>query len=200
MFGIGNRQRKDNEKLLISLERLEKTVKEVSAKEEAEKISGRQKKQENMLEEILGLVDEYGAGLSKLAESREKERNQSEKQEEKLLDLIMLYEEYLRNIQAFGSKNDKWQQDMQENWSILHLSVKRLREQCGLIEIADDGTEALPERDEVVEQRAVSEKSLHNHVAETIISGWIYKGRIIRKAKVIIYKFMEENNGCDCRN
>ncbi len=194
MFGF---KKKDsslpgNEEILSAISRLESDINENSASVLAERLEVRQRKQENMLEETLELLDGCGENLEALKETQETIMLQKEQEKQSLLDVIMLYGEYMEQLRQNISKSSGSSSQWDRQWDIMEISLKRMREKAGISMIMDDKEPADPERVQVVKQEWTSDPEKHNYVYETVVPGWIYSGKVIQKAKVIVYKYGEE--------
>lgn len=194
MFGFKKRDQshQDSEKILAAISRLEQSVSETSASILAERLEVRQRKQENMLEEALELLDGCGENLETLNESQKSLVHQKEQEKQNLLEVIMLYGEYMEQLRQNMSKSEVSNSGWDRQWEVMEISLRRIREKAGVSMIMDDGEPADPERVQVVKQERTMDQEKHNYVHKTVVPGWLYKGIIIQKAKVIVYKYGEE--------
>lgn len=182
-------------------QKLENLIKNESVKDNIAQIETRQKKQENMLEESLDLLDECQESMRGLKEVEEERQKQAEESEKKLLQLIMTYGESMNRISSDISGNEQLDPGWKQQMELTQMMLKRAMEEVGISMISDEGLPADPARVQVVDQELCSEREKHNCVKSTVIPGWIYGGRILKKAKVSVYKYQEElEDGRDYRN
>ncbi|MDR1548939.1 MAG: nucleotide exchange factor GrpE [Hungatella sp.] len=157
-----------------------------------ELMESRQKKQENMLEEALELLDCCTETLSERNKKEETQWRQAGQRENDLLELIMTYGEYMENLRFYMKDQSFFGEEWDSQWKMMELSLKRTEEKCGIARIQDEGEPADPSRVEIIKKKTCPDVENHNHVGEIIIPGWIYKGTVIKKAKAVIWQYEGE--------
>lgn len=221
MFGLKKRKRNDLKtqmELQAALKSLEQLVvncvREESVKDSVARVENRLKKQEGILEETLELLDGCQTGLEKLHGEQQTEKQQTEEQEEGLLELVMMYGEYMENLYRLMPVGGGIDPEWQEQWTLMRTALDRAMMECGVEMIRTDRRQdnqqdsqpavplqpADPSKIVVVKTERTSDPQCHNCVAETVIPGWIYQGRVVKKARVVIYKYEEDEKNGDNRN
>jgi len=157
-----------------------------------ELMESRQKKQGNMLEEALELLDCCTEIFSERNKKEEMQWRQAGQQENNLLELIMTYGEYMENLRSYMKEQPFFGEEWNSQWKLMEISLKRTEEKCGIARIQDEGELADPSRVEIIKKKTCPGMEKHNYVEKIIIPGWIYKGTVIKKAKAVVWQYEEE--------
>ncbi|MDD2960328.1 MAG: nucleotide exchange factor GrpE [Lachnospiraceae bacterium] len=173
--------------------------------EQMQQMEKRLRKQEAMLEDLLDQLEEVQNQFKELKEDRSAEQekmqylqeneklkqtlqnsqNENREQEKKLLEIIAAYDEYLRRI---GADRSDRTEESDRQWDLVfqvldqHLEAGQLKRIDGKGQMVDFETMMVLQ---AVETDYPDKK---NRVKETVIPGWIYKGNVLQKAKVIAYR------------
>ncbi len=128
--------------------------------------------------------------LEKLEEN-ESEREETGKQilecrqsEKLLLELFESYQEQFWNLKRLaGEKDETWAAQM----ALIGTKLEHCRQLCGISIIEESGIEVNYGLHEVLEAVDTEQQEKDKLVAEIISWGYLYKGRVMKKAKVTAY-------------
>lgn len=215
MFGF-TRKTEFEDKIIKELNSIKNTVNEwkntrnekENLQEEFHQQELRQKKQQNMLEELLELADETTESVEKCNDMLEKiHRNHTDTdQEQKLIDIIMMYDEYLTQSQTLlasqkvQTENDVTQTENSASEHVLNQqelvqkSLDRYLMAGQLGRIYGDDQPVQLDQMQVIQIEKTQDETLDNIVKQTVVPGWIYKGNVTKKAKVIVWKYREDTD------
>lgn len=114
-----------------------------------------------------------------------KRMNELEEEQNKLLKLLEVYQEQMWRMRKYASEHDPiW-------FSQLELSkeaVKGRENLCGITLIEEAGARLDYALHEVIEVRETADEGKAQTVAEVCEPGYIYRGVVKRKAKIIAYR------------
>lgn len=198
MFGLKKQKKEETiskQEFAQAYGNLERLLKENSMADVLHQLETRLKRQENMVEELLEQQDEQQEELQKIRGYLEEKRLEDLKQEQNLLAVIMQYEEYMVQNRACLeqiAQGETWQ----KQWDLLERSLKNCLEAGRLEKIQGEHQPVDLNRMEVLQVELVSDPQKENRVKQTVIPGWIYKGNVVQKAKVVAYRYKEE---CICQ-
>ena len=103
-----------------------------------------------------------------------------------LLKLIEVYQEQLWNMRRYAAKHDPaWIPQLE----LSSEAVKGKEDLCGVVRIEETGGRVDYELHEVIEVRETAQEEQTQTVAKVCHPGYIYRGKVRRKAKVIAYRF-----------
>lgn len=145
-----------------------------------QKLQVRQKKLENLSEDILDTMESH---FSILEEQIKKDTRELE-----LIEHIIQYDEQLNNIRLFMKKKEDthaWAEQI----TLLCNSLKPSMAQHDLIKIDVCHIPVDFNLHEVIQVEETSNYKKQELVCKIIVPGWIYKNIVLQKAKVIAYKY-----------
>lgn len=164
-------------------------------------ISGRMQENSEKLEEIGRCTEQLRTAVLKhdmaiedlleKLEENESEREKSEKRilecrqtEKLLLELFESYQEQFWNLKRLaGEKDEAWAAQM----ALVGAKLEHCRQLCGISIIEKGGIEVNYDLHEVIEAVDTVRQEQDRLVAEIISWGYLYKGRVMKKAKVTAY-------------
>ncbi len=165
-------------------------------------ISGRMQENSEKLEEIGRCIEQLRTAVLKhdmaiedlleKLEENESEREESGKQilecrqsEKLLLELFESYQEQFWNLKRLaGEKDETWSAQM----TLVGTKLEHCRQLCGISIIEESGTEVNYDLHEVIEAVDTVQQEQDRLVAEVISWGYLYKGKVMKKAKVAAYR------------
>lgn len=164
-------------------------------------ISGRMQENSEKLEEIGRCTEQLRTAVLKhdmaiedlleKLEENESEREESGKRilecretEKLLLELFESYQEQFWNLKRLaGEKDETWSSQM----ALIGTKLEHCRQLCGISIIEESGIEVNYDLHEVMEAVDTEQREKDKLVAEIISWGYLYKGRVMKKAKVTAY-------------
>lgn len=133
---------------------------------------------------IEDLLDEW-ADKDSQEDSFRKQMQDCEQSENLLLELFEAYQEQFWNVSRFaGKKDETWSVQM----SLMEQKLEQCRQLCGISIIEECGIEVNYNLHEVIEAVDTTEQDKDRLIAGIINWGYLYKGKVKRKAKVIAYR------------
>lgn len=147
------------------------------------------------LEHLQGTVSEQGMSIEDLLEEwnerkadddsvREHFRD-CEQAEQRLLELFEAYQEQFRNMKRFaGDRDEAWA----AQFAMMEKQLERYRRLCGISVIEECGVEVDYGLHEVIEAVDTDDPGLDRIIADIYRCGYLYKGRVRRKAQVAAYR------------
>lgn len=134
------------------------------------------------LEDCLEMLEEQ-------QEEEKQDRKQVKEFEEEragLLKLIEVYQEQMWNMRRYAAEHDPaWMPQLE----LSSEAVKRKEDLCGVVRIEETGGRVDYELHEVIEVRETAQEEQAHTVAQVCQPGYIYRGKVRRKAKVIACRF-----------
>lgn len=143
-------------------------------------LQNRQKKLENLSEDILDTMEGH---FSILEEEAKKDTRELE-----LIEHIIQYDEQLNNIRLFMEKKEDthvWAEQI----TLLCNSLKPSMAQHDLIKIDTCHIPVDFNLHEVIQIEETSNLKKQELVSQIIVPGWIYKNTVLQKAKIVAYKY-----------
>lgn len=126
--------------------------------------------------------------LEMLEEQREEEI-QGRKRIEELLNLLEVYQEQMWSMRRYAAGHDPaWLPQLE----LSKETVKGKEKICGISWIEEIGVRVDYGMHEVIEVRETADEGMAQIVAEVCQPGYLYKGEVRKKAKVIAYR-LESN-------
>lgn len=129
--------------------------------------------------------------LEALEEQQEKEAQgrkrieELEEERDRLLKLLEVYQEQVWSMRRYASEHDPaWMPQLE----ISKEAVKGKENLCGIARIEETGVRVDYDIHEVIEARETADGGMAQTVAEVCRPGYLYKGEVKRKAKVIAYR------------
>lgn len=138
---------------------------------------------------IEDLLDEWDSRESE-KESFRKQIQEWEQSETLLLELFESYQEQLWNIKRLTKKEETWSAQI----ALMEQKLEQCRQLCGINIIEQCGIEVDYNLHEVIEAVDTVERSKDRTVAGIIRWGYLYKGRVKKKAQVTAYHFVDAEN------
>lgn len=160
--------------LFEHLECLEKSI---------EKLSVKQKKQDGTLDELYAIIEEHVEAFDKKENIRGNEW--------KLIQVLIQYDDFLNRTAALlnqSEENSKAACQLIETGDFLTGQLKELSLFC----IGRPGELIDYRLHEVIDCTDTNQPDMHNKVCKTVMSGWRYGDKLIRKAQVTAWKFTED--------
>lgn len=107
-----------------------------------------------------------------------------EKEQRLLLELFEAYQEQFRNLRRFAEgKDEAWAAQI----DMIDDGLGRYRQACGIGLIGECGTEVDYDMHEVIEVIETGQPELDRKIADIYSGGYMYCGKVRRKAKVAVY-------------
>ena len=132
---------------------------------------------------IEDLLEEWEDKKSKKDDFRKRIQD-CEQSENLLLELFESYQEQFWNLKRFAEKKDEtWSAQM----TLMGQKLEYCRQICGISIIEESGTEVNYDLHEVIEVVDTTERARDRLIAEIINWGYLYKGRVKKKAQVTAY-------------
>ncbi len=185
--------KKQYEELLRKMEdRLEKRFQAIAGKLEED--SGKLEEMGRCTGELRTAVQKHDMAIEDLLEKleeNESEREEAgkrilecERSENLLLELFESYQEQFWNLKRFAGEQDgAWSAQL----ALIEEKLEHCRQLCGISVIEESGVEVNYDLHEVVEAVDTAEQDHDKLVAEIISWGYLYKGKIMKKARVRAY-------------
>ena len=107
-----------------------------------------------------------------------------EQSENLLLDLFVCYQEQMWNMKRFaGRKDETWAAQI----ALMEQKLEHCRQMCGISIIEKCGVEVDYDLHEVIEVKTTAEPNKDRLIAEIIDWGYLYKGKVKKRAQVTVY-------------
>lgn len=140
------------------------------------------RKHDMSLEDCLEMLEEQQEN----EKQDRKRRKEFEEERDSLLKLIEVYQEQMWSMRRYASEHDPaWMPQL----DLSRETIKGKEDLCGVARIEETGGRVDYELHEVVEVRETAQEEQAQTVAEVCHPGYIYRGKVRRKAKVIAYRF-----------
>lgn len=144
---------------------------------------------EDLLEEWNEKKSSEDSGREKLRQCAQDERN--------LLELFEAYQEQFWSMKRFADANDEaWAVQM----GMMEKELERCRQRCGISVIGRCGETVDYDLHEVIEAVGADSPELDKKIADVYRCGYLYKGRVQRKAQVAAYSVnvpVGDSDGCN---
>lgn len=138
-------------------------------------------KHDMSIEDLMEVWEERSSG-EKEARNHMQEYAQSEK---KLLDLFEAYQEQFFQMKRFaGEKDEAWKEQL----ALMEEKLEQCRRECGISIISGCGIPVNYELHEIIEVKDTDDLSKDNLISDIYRCGYIYKGRILKKAQAAAYR------------
>lgn len=127
-------------------------------------------------------------GLEQQSEEEKESREQLfrlKKEQEQLLLLIGAYEEQIWNMKNFAGE---YEEAFGNQLELMQRVLKSYRLPCGISMITEPEGKVDYQLHEVIEVIDTAEDERDQTVARIYSPGYLYKGRVVKKAKVAVYK------------
>lgn len=151
------------------------------AMEMMQKILQKQKKQDSVIEGIYETIEEHTDAFSEYKEKKSKE--------DKLLAFIMEYDEGMyqmrKMLQVAKVEETGWESSVEQ----IRKQLKAKVLEVGLVCMDETGERVNYQLQELVGVVPTNQQELHGIIQEIIVPGWIYQGELLKKAKVMAYKY-----------
>jgi len=133
---------------------------------------------------IEDLLDEWEEKRSDEC-STQKLLKESGQNEQQLLELFEAYQEQFWNLKRFAdTKDEAWAAQM----TLMEKKLEHCRQLCGISIIGESGIEVDYNLHEVIEAVDTSNPGQDKIIADVYHCGYIYKGRVQKKAAVSAYR------------
>ena len=191
-------EKEREERLLARIAELEKKLAEGTGKQDGLTLLGEKINRHDLaigdlvdsLEEMMAEQQNSQQELAgELRNRNEKELRDALRREEKLLALAIAYQEQLFALEnaAACAEDPSWQRQIESaGEKILGVSVP-----AGFQRIGQKGEPFSYDLHEAIETRETEDPRMSMKVAEAYTCGAMYQGRVIRKAKVAVYRAAE---------
>lgn len=188
---------KQYEKLLQGMEsRVEEKLQAIAGS--VEKDGRGLEKIEQNIEQLKAAVQKHDMAIEDLLEEWEDKETQKdgfrerlhdcEQSENLLLELFESYQEQFWNLKRFASqKEEAWSAQM----ALMEQKLAHCRQLCGISIIETCGTEVDYQLHEVIGVVDTTDREKDRMIAEIINWGYLYKGRVKRKAQVAAYRAVD---------
>ncbi|MBD5489868.1 MAG: nucleotide exchange factor GrpE [Lachnospiraceae bacterium] len=117
--------------------------------------------------------------------------------EQQLLELFEAYQEQFRNMKRFATARDEaWAAQI----TLMEKNLEHYRQLCGISVIEECGVEVDYDLHEVIEAVDTDQPDLDRKIAHIYRCGYLYKGKVKRKAQVAAYRVSsreEDQSGTD---
>lgn len=167
-----------------------------SQKEEsAERISALEaaiNKHDNVLEDLIEEFESVNEQENELIEKLTVQAENSKvrellKEENDLFSLIAEYHKEITALEALVSKNSAWKEQV----SIMKRRLVNLENTFGLYEVNDENHSVSFDMHEVTDIVETNNPAFDRKIISVQEKGLLFKGRIIKKAKVVAYRYRE---------
>ena len=136
------------------------------------------------LEDCLDMLEEWEK--EKTCEQRQSKRLEQER--ENLLEILEIYQEQLWNMRIYAEKNDSvWHQQLM----LIEKIVQEKMVFSGLRIIDKAGCTINYELHEIIELKDTVDKNKDKTVSVIYRPGYIYQGKVQKKAQVSVYQLKE---------
>lgn len=112
--------------------------------------------------------------------------------EQHLLELFEAYQEQFLNMKRFSAGRDE---DWLAQIAVMERNLKRCRHLCGISLIGECGTEVDYDFHKVIEVVEAEQPEQDRKIADVYRNGYLYKGKVRRKAQVAAYSFKKSDGG-----
>lgn len=137
---------------------------------------------------IEDLLDEWAEKKSEEKDIKERFR-EYEQNECRLLELFEVYQDQLWDMKRFaGTKDDAWASQI----TLMEDNLKHYLRLCGIDIINECGVEADYSLYEVIKAVDTTDSGKDGQIAEVYRCGYLYKGKVKRKAQAAAYKRSEQ--------
>lgn len=156
------------------------------------------------LDKLQRLVQEQGMSIEDLLEEWSErtvledelrtQLREGEEEEQHLLQLFEAYQEQFHNLQRFARGRDEaWTAQI----AMMERRLEHYRQACGISLVGECGTEVDYDLHEVIEAIETAQPDQDRKIADVYRGGYLYKGKIKRKAQVAAYKFRDSDEAAE---
>lgn len=156
------------------------------------------------LDKLQRLVQEQGMSIEDLLEEWNErtvledelrtQLREGEEEEQHLLQLFEAYQDQFHNLQRFASGRDEaWTAQI----AMMERSLEHYRQACGISLVGECGAEVDYDLHEVIEAIETAQPDQDRKIADVYRGGYLYKGKIKRKAQVAAYKFRDSDEAAE---
>lgn len=131
------------------------------------------------------LIEEWNEKQSDTEHVKEQFREHAQ-QERRLLDLFEAYQEQFWNLKRFAEGKDG---ALTGQLSLMEKNMEHYRQLCGITLIGECGSEVNYDLYEALEKVDTQEKEKDKLIAEVYRSGYLYKGKVMKKAQAAVYSY-----------
>lgn len=161
------------------------------------KVSGNLDKLQRLVQEqgmsIEDLLEEWNERTALEDELRTQLR-EGEEEEQHLLQLFEAYQEQFHNLQRFARGRDEaWAAQI----AMMEQSLEHYRQACGISLVGECGTEVDYDLHEVITAIETAQPDQDRKIADVYRGGYLYKGKIKKKAQVAAYKFRDSDEAVE---
>ncbi|MCM1259030.1 MAG: nucleotide exchange factor GrpE [Roseburia sp.] len=123
---------------------------------------------------------------------REEENSQAEqipnwKQQE--ANFLKLYEDYQEQLEGLKRYADSEDEKLSRQLELIEKKLEKSRQMCGISKIAGIGETVDYDLHEIIHAVETDDSRLHEVIEDTYQSGYIYKGKVRKKAKASVYRY-----------
>ncbi len=137
------------------------------------------------------LLEEWSERKS-VEDGLRKQLHESVENEGHLLELFEAYQEQFRNLKRFAeSKDTVWSEQV----AMMEKGLEHYRQLCGISVIDKCGAEVNYDLHEVIKVIDTGRADQDGKIADVYRCGYLYQGRVRRKAKVAVYTFKRSEDG-----
>lgn len=203
---FGGRKKK-NEELLKYLEKAlsdnRKGVEDVEKRleENLKKLETRQEEDNKLLRRQSGSLEDILEELQRQGEETENVTGQlreMKKREEMLVELYCLLsgqkEMILQQLLAEGVLDAETRAGWQKQSELMERESEQLERQCTFQRIGTCGEKADYQCHEILSVYDTRQEKQNGTVAQVFSTGYCYQGRILKKAQVAVYRYVETEN------
>ncbi|MFA9466248.1 MAG: hypothetical protein ACERKN_18430 [Velocimicrobium sp.] len=187
--------RNEKKESITRIQRIEEKL-EVQAREQSEqwsmlfenmqKMLQKQRKNDSVMESVFETIEEHADAFTLYETTKSNEKM--------LTGYIMEYDETLfqmgRMMKQAGAEMAEWAQQIED----MRKQVSNRMKTMDLIRIDDSNVPVDFKVHEIVSVERTIQFELQGMVHDIIVPGWIYKGEVLKKAKIIAYKLQEGTN------
>lgn len=139
---------------------------------------------------IEDLLDEWSERSSDEADVR-KRLQEGERSEACLLNLFEAYQEQFWGMRRFAEGKDS---ELAGQLTLMEQSLLNVRQMCGISIIQEVGVAVNYDLHEAIQIVDTTDPGLDGIVAMIYSCGYLYKGKVKKKAKVAVYRLAATNN------
>lgn len=175
-------------------ERIGQQIEEQMVQRMEHQLSGFSQNMKKQQMAVENLTDEWADYREEWQDFREEENCRKElleaaaKQEEAFLELYETCQEQLDNLKKYAGAEDE---KLLAQMDFIEEKLEKSRQKCGIGRIASVGGKVDYDLQEVVHVIETENPDLSETVAKVYVSGYYYKGKIQKKAKIAAYRFSQ---------
>lgn len=156
-------------------------------KKALDKMQQQQMEMQKFLRKKMETLDDFLDQLEEEKETQEEAeelRKEASEREIQLCQLIGIYSEQMHTIEALLADKEGW------NEQFLLMGKKR-KQLCGLAQIQETGNIGEPfdyRLHEIIKTEETDQDKLEGIISQVYVPGILYRGKIIKKAQVCVYR------------